>query len=129
MTALVELENIDDECDGKGIQFVKIDDSETAREYGIDDFPALVYFENQIPSIYDGDLHEEEAVLSWLLSQLTSDEIEDVNDEMLDKLIKRKQHLAVLFCKGTEVFSLLNSFVKIFALAINYRCNDRKKNS
>ncbi|CAG0916199.1 unnamed protein product, partial [Notodromas monacha] len=96
--ALAELENIDDDCDGKGIQFVKIGDAETAREYGIDEFPALVYFENEIPSLYDGDLNQEEQVLAWLLGQLVSDEIEDVNDEMLDRLIAKTKHLAVLFC-------------------------------
>lgn len=52
--ALTELENIDDECDDKGIHFVKTDDTEAAKSYGIDDFPTLVYFENEIPNVYDG---------------------------------------------------------------------------
>jgi hypothetical protein len=37
--ALAELENIDDECDAKGIIFVKIDDIKFAAEFGIDDTP------------------------------------------------------------------------------------------
>lgn len=53
---LAELENIDDDCDKKGIPFVKIDNEEEAKEYGIDEIPTLVYFENQIPSIYSGSL-------------------------------------------------------------------------
>ena len=36
---LAELENIDDECDEKGILFVKIDDLHEAAEYGIEDTP------------------------------------------------------------------------------------------
>lgn len=36
MTVLEELEQIDDDCDKHGIQFVKIDDARTADEYGID---------------------------------------------------------------------------------------------
>lgn len=36
MTVLEELEQIDDDCDKHGIQFVKIDDAKTADEYGID---------------------------------------------------------------------------------------------
>ena len=52
---LVELENIDDECDEHGIVFVKIDNPEEATEYGIEQLPTLVYFENEIPSIYDGE--------------------------------------------------------------------------
>lgn len=33
------------------------------------------------------------------MSQLEKDEIEDVTDEMLDRLIKDGKTLAVLFCK------------------------------
>ncbi|XP_046461228.1 uncharacterized protein LOC124207693 isoform X8 [Daphnia pulex] len=94
---LAELENIDDECDQKGIAFVKIDDDHVAREYGVDSLPTLVYFENKIPSLYFGDLANEEEVLAWLFEQLASDTIEDITDEMLDKLIKKSSHLAVLF--------------------------------
>ena len=54
MSVLAELEKIDDECDQKGIVFVRIDDLEEAKEYGIDSVPYLVYFEDGIPSIYEG---------------------------------------------------------------------------
>lgn len=36
MTVLEELEQIDDDCDKHGIQFVKIDDAKAAADYGID---------------------------------------------------------------------------------------------
>ena len=52
---LAELENIDDECDQNGITFVKIDNDEEAKEYGLDDVPVLVYFEKGIPSVYIGN--------------------------------------------------------------------------
>lgn len=61
--------------------------------------PAIVYFEKEIPNVYDDDLEDEEEILQWLLSQLEKDEIEDVTDEMLDKLIKEGKAVAVLFCK------------------------------
>lgn len=51
---MAELENIDDECDGRGIYFVKIDNYEEAKEYGIDSIPTLVYFESEIPYIFEG---------------------------------------------------------------------------
>ena len=97
---LAELEKIDEVCDSKSISFVKIDDDGVAREYGVDVIPTLVYFENKIPSLYHGDLLNEEMVLAWLVEQTTSDMIEDITDEMLDKLIKKSSHLAVLFCKS-----------------------------
>ncbi|GAB6029507.1 protein disulfide-isomerase precursor [Chamberlinius hualienensis] len=96
-TVLAELENIDDDCDKHGINFVKIDDDSVAKEYGIDTIPSIVYFENEIPSLYDGDLMNEEKVLEWLVRQVETDEIEDVTDEMLDTLIKKSSNLAVLF--------------------------------
>lgn len=99
MQVLIELENIDDDCDKHGIQFVKIDDEEAAHEFGIDSLPAVVYFEKGIPNVYDGDLEEEHELLEWLVQQLEKDEIEDVTDEMLDKLVKDGKTVAVLFCK------------------------------
>lgn len=99
MTVLEELEKIDDDCDKHGIQFVKIDDDRAAREFGIEETPAIVYFEKQVPNVYSGDLHNEDEILQWLLAQLERDEIEDVTDEMLDRLVKEGKTLAVLFCK------------------------------
>lgn len=49
--------------------------------------------------MYDDDLSDEEEILQWLLSQLEKDEIEDVTDEMLDKLIKEGKSVAVMFCR------------------------------
>ncbi|XP_065366810.1 uncharacterized protein hlk isoform X5 [Calliphora vicina] len=102
MTVLEELEQIDDDCDKHGIQFVKIDDARTAEEFGIDSIPAIVYFEKEIPNIYDGDLMDEEQILHWLVSQLEHDEIEDVTDEMLDKMVKEGRVLAVLFYDNND---------------------------
>lgn len=39
---LVELENIDDECDQNDIAFVKIDDDKEADEWGIEEIPTIV---------------------------------------------------------------------------------------
>lgn len=96
---LNELENIDDECDQLGIAFVKIDNDEEAKEYGIEKIPTLLYFEKGIPTYYDGNLEEEEKVLAWLKHQTESDEIEDITDEMLDLMIEKMPYVAVLFCK------------------------------
>lgn len=102
MTVLEELEKIDDDCDKHGIQFVKIDDDRASRGFGIDNVPAIVYFEKQVPNIYSGDLLNEEEILHWLISQLERDEIEDVTDEILDKMVKEGTTLAVLFCMLTD---------------------------
>ena len=46
-----------------------------------------------------GNLEDEEKVLAWLEHQVKSDEIEDITDEMLDMLIDKMPHVAVLFCE------------------------------
>ncbi|XP_017069164.1 uncharacterized protein LOC108106536 isoform X2 [Drosophila eugracilis] len=102
MTVLEELEQIDDDCDKHGIQFVKIDDAKAAADYGIDSIPAIVYFEKEIPNVYDGDLMDEEQILKWLLGQLERDEIEDVTDEMLDTMVKEGRVIAVLFYDNND---------------------------
>lgn len=52
---LIELENIDDDCDDIGIDFVKISDEGIAQEYDIASMPALVYFRHRFPQIYEGE--------------------------------------------------------------------------
>jgi hypothetical protein len=105
MKILLELENIDDECDSHGIVFVKIDDDNEAKEYGFEDLPVLVYFENKIPSVYDGEIDNEDEVLKWLLEQKHSDTIEEVTDEMLVKLIGTHQYVAAYFSEFGGFFS------------------------
>ncbi|KAF8765250.1 putative protein disulfide-isomerase A4 like protein [Argiope bruennichi] len=109
-----ELENIDDEADERNLPFVKIADEELAKSYGIDDeLPILVYFEKQIPSIFRGDLMNEEAVLEWLVHQMSSDEIEEVTDKLLDSMIKKHSQVAVLFYDASSDSAILNELEKI----------------
>lgn len=121
MAVLKELENIDDECDSNDIAFVKISNLDEAKEYGLDALPALVYFENRIPSVYEGiavsptlvgwnnsvkvswfmfdigNLSEEEQVLKWLVEQKNSDTIEELTDELLENIIKTNEYVVVYF--------------------------------
>lgn len=116
-----ELENIDDECDALGITFVKIDNADEAKEYGIDRVPKLLYFEKGIPTVYEGKLENEDDLLKWLEQQTTSDEIEDITDEMLDLIIEKMPYVAVLFCKiWLFFFSLLARLTILLKLYIIY---------
>jgi thiol-disulfide isomerase/thioredoxin len=51
------LEDIDDECDVYGIHLVKIQDPQLAKRYSIKTFPALVYFRNGNPLLYEGKFY------------------------------------------------------------------------
>ncbi|KAL4107625.1 hypothetical protein QTP88_017947 [Uroleucon formosanum] len=102
LRVLNELEKIDDDCDRHGIQFVKIEDPQAASSFGLNSVPAVVYFEKQIPNIYDGDIENEDALLHWLIDQLQKDEIEDITNEMMDRLIKEGKNIAVLFYDNND---------------------------
>lgn len=109
---LEELENIDDDCDRHEIKFVKTQDYSIAESYGVTDFPVLVYFENNVPNVYEGSLAEEEEVLQWLITQKTEDRIELITRVMLEKMVEETQYLAVYFCKYEIVAKL--SLVSVF---------------
>lgn len=123
---LEELENIDDDCDRHGITFVKTKDFSVAEQYGVHDFPALVYFESNIPNVFEGiacsmcalvrisyetiiivlfsgQLDEEEEVLQWLITQKTEDRIELITRQMLETMVEDTQYLAVYFCKSINL--------------------------
>lgn len=97
---LEELEQIDDECDVYGIQLVRIQDPQLAKRYSIKTFPALVYFRNGNPLLFEGDLQNEQGVLEWLIdddNRELADEIESVNERMLIRLLAESPFLAVFF--------------------------------
>ena len=94
---LRKLEQIDDDCAKFEINFVKLNDSEAAQEYGIDYLPGLLYFENRIPSIYDADLLQTDLLLEWLITQKTTETIEKVTEKILTMLIEEEEYLAVFF--------------------------------
>ncbi len=52
---LQQLENIDEDADKAGIAMVKVSDEALAREFGIETLPALLYYRNKVPLLYDGE--------------------------------------------------------------------------
>lgn len=91
------MENIDDELEKEGIVIVRMDNNEEAKEFGIDHLPTLVYFEDNIPAIYEGDLMNEDEVLAWLIEQKNTATIEEVTDEILIDLIEEHEYVVVYF--------------------------------
>ncbi|KAG9509760.1 Protein disulfide-isomerase A5, partial [Fragariocoptes setiger] len=99
---LTSLETIDDDCDEFGISFVKIDSDELAREFGLhDELPALVYFEHQMPSIYEGPYDKAASVLDWIVHQKSEDTIEEVTEEILTKLIEKNPYVLVFYAPNS----------------------------
>ena len=77
------------------IKLVKIDDPEEALEYGLKQLPSLVFFENQMPNMFDGNLENSKQVMTWITEIAMEDKIELVSGAMLGKLVEEKTNLAV----------------------------------
>lgn len=109
---LAEIEHIDDDADGAGIKFVKIDDKQMSKEMGVFALPAIVFFKmgSKEPVIYAGDLYEEKDILEWLLTQKDpgGDVIEDLEGEKLMKMIEEHSSIAVFFCKSGSIHADFN---------------------
>ena len=96
------MENIDDDLDEQGILLVTTEDLQLAKKYAIKSLPKLVFFRNKEPLTYDGDLSDEDEVLTWITDDKTMeipDKIEEVNSKMLEKILAEKDHVVVYFCK------------------------------
>jgi len=57
---------------------------------------------NGNPLLFEGDLQNEQSVLEWLIdddNRELADEIEEVNERMLDRLMAESTLLVVFFCE------------------------------
>ena len=77
-------------------------DKTVAAKYNIDEFPTLMFFKNQIPSVYDEDLEKPDEILTWLTDLMAGADIEQITNDILDKFIATKSYLAVVFFKEDE---------------------------
>ncbi|UYV76045.1 hypothetical protein LAZ67_13002325 [Cordylochernes scorpioides] len=92
---LTELENIDDEMEEMEVKFVKLGNG--GASHGIEHLPAVAFFKKGTPTVYEGDLMEEEDLLDWFITQLEPNRIEEVTANALDRLVRQNEHVAVLF--------------------------------
>ena len=73
---MASLETIDDDCDRNGIILVKLDNPQEAQQYGIDEIPSLVYFEDTIPHLFEGNLGKQEEPCLKVLGQVFQNDFE-----------------------------------------------------
>ena len=102
---LTIMETLDDDMDKISVAMVKVSDESKALEFGLDKLPALLYFKNGVPGLYDGSLHSGEKILNWLSSRVTEDNIQLVSDTILEDLVEKVPYVACLFT-GTIIFFL-----------------------
>ena len=94
-----DVDSIDDNLKERSISIVKTKNQDQIEMYEIDVLPKLVYFESEIPTFWpdDAPLSGNETILSWIEKCQDSDVIEDITEEMLEKLIANTDHIAVFF--------------------------------
>ena len=96
---------------------VKLDDKALAKEVGVFALPSIVFFRvNSEPTIYAGDLKNEEAILEWLLVQKdpSNEAIEEQSGENLLKTIDNTEAVAVFICKFQIFISV--RYIHIFLM-------------
>ena len=98
---LVEPQDIDDDAERQDVHLVKTTDTDFAEKMGIeaDEIPSIIYFNEQMPNLFDGDISAEEEVLDWLIEQNVESHIDLVTKPMLEEMIEEIQYLVVFFCK------------------------------
>ena len=101
LDVLQGLENIDDDAERQDVHLVKTTDTDFAEKMGIeaDEIPSIIYFNEQMPNLFDGDISAEEEVLDWLIEQNVESHIDLVTKPMLEEMIEEIQYLVVFFCK------------------------------
>ena len=91
------LETIDDELEVKDFSKVKICDEGVELSYGLIGLPKIVYFQNGIPIIFEGDIMDENVILKWIEKEASTNSIREVSDVVLGGLIQKFDSIAVLF--------------------------------
>ena len=74
-------------------------------KYGVDVFPAYVYYEDFVPTIFEGGSGGGEDLLEWIEDQRTSDTIEKVSEEMLRMIAEELKEYVGVFFTGSLMFA------------------------
>ena len=112
---LKELDGIDDNLENDNILLVKCSDKGVADEYGIGYLPRLIFYEDEIPEPFTGDLHNEGAILNWMADEVTRDEIKSVTRAVLERLVDKLDQIGVVFVdeEDEEEAAIITNLVKI----------------
>ncbi|XP_023328989.1 uncharacterized protein LOC111701796 [Eurytemora carolleeae] len=97
--AISAVDSIDDNLKGRGVSVVKTSSPDQIQLYDIEILPKLIYFESEIPTFWPDDklLDHNETILAWVEHCQDSDLIEEITEEMLEKLIANTDQIAVFF--------------------------------
>ena len=84
-------------CLNLDVPLLHVIGTEAPKRLGIDSAPALIYYEREVPAVFEGDLDITDSVLDWLMDHRTADTIEEITEEILVTIIDNIEYVAVLF--------------------------------
>ena len=64
------LKTIDEAISDEEVEFVSCSEDRVVESFGLTMIPSLVYFENGVPSVYQGDLKNADTILGWITQEL-----------------------------------------------------------
>ena len=65
--------------------------------FGLTMVPSLVYFENGVPSTYNGDLKNADNILGWITQELQQQIIKELNSDVLEAVQDQREFVAVIY--------------------------------
>lgn len=105
-----ELENIDDECEEKDIDFIKTSDEGIQKEYDLPSLPALAFYRHRFRDIYKGDLMHEEAILDWVL------ELRDSSPEVIENVDRKTLQVSIYTVRKVGNLILVKNYCVLYRL-------------
>ena len=62
-TSFFNIQVIAEACNENDVGIVKINDAEEAEEFGLGELPAVVLFQNKLPTVFTGNVEDQDEVL------------------------------------------------------------------
>ncbi len=91
------MESIDQSLSDEEVEFVRCSEERVVESFGLTMIPSLVYFENGVPSVYNGDLKNPNTILGWITKELQQQIIKEVNEDVMESVQDRREFVAVIF--------------------------------
>ena len=98
------LKTIDEAISDEEVEFVSCSEDRVVESFGLTMIPSLVYFENRVPSVYQGDLKNADTILGWITQELQQQIIREL-------LILR---MTFFLISWNFIYSLYLKFVKFY---------------
>ena len=75
----------------------------------------VLTLQHGVPTVYSGDLKNDDTVLGWITKELRETGIKEVNPEVLNSILERLDYVAVVYYDKTRKADLVKIYVTRFS--------------